>query len=183
VSEELLIAVDERDRPVGPRSRASCHRGQGLLHRALSVYLFDRDLRLLLQRRSIHKPLWPSYWANSCCSHPRWGEVTADAAHRRIGEELGLSVSVEHVFSFQYHARFEEQGAEHEFCHVFAGIAQQPAQPDPREVQDCAFVEPARLDEELEAHPDVYAPWLHMAWRALRTHHWQRIEELQVGSA
>ncbi len=182
VSEEPLIAVDDRDRPLGPRSRASCHRGEGILHRAFSVYLFDPKRRLLIQRRSIHKPLWPGYWANSCCSHPRWGEATSDAAHRRLGEELGLRVPLQHVFSFQYHARFTEQGAEHEFCHVYAGVTERMARPNPQEVEDCFFVEPARLDGELEGRPGAYAPWLQLAWVALRRQHWQQIEELSNAS-
>ena len=180
VSEDLLIAVDDRDRPLGPHSRASCHRGEGILHRAFSVYLFDRRLRVLLQRRSIHKPLWPRYWANSCCSHPRWGEATTDAAHRRIREELGLRVQLQHVFSFQYRARFSERSAEHEFCHVFAGVTHRMAEPDPQEVEDCIFVEPVRLDKELESRRGAYAPWLHLGWRALRRDHWKRIEDLPL---
>jgi len=180
VSEDQLITVDERDQPLGPLSRASCHRGKGILHRAFSVYLFDRRGCVLLQKRSVHKPLWPRYWANSCCSHPRWGEDTAEAAHRRVGEELGISVPVQHFFAFQYHAQFSKQGAEHEFCHVFAGVAEPILEPDPLEVEDWAFVDPVRLDDELERRADAYAPWLHLAWRALRRDHWHRIAELPL---
>ena len=178
--EDLLITVDERDQPLGSLDRASCHRGKGILHRAFSVYLFDHRGSLLLQKRSAHKPLWPRYWANSCCSHPRWGEDTAEAAHRRVGEELGISVPVQHFFAFQYQAHFSEQGAELELCHVFAGVADATLKPDPLEVEDWAFVDPVRLDYELERRPDSYAPWLHLAWRGLRRDHWHRIEGLSL---
>ena len=179
-SEDLLITVHERDQPLGPLDEATCHRGEGVLHRALSVYLFDHRGCPLLQKRSNRKPLWPRYWSNSCCSHPRWGEDTAEAAHRRVGEELGISVPLQYFFAFQYQAQFSKQGAEHEFCHVFAGVAESIPEPDPLEVEDWAFVDPVRLDDELERRPDTYTPWLHLAWRVLRRDHWRRIAGLPL---
>jgi isopentenyl-diphosphate delta-isomerase len=182
MADELLIAVDEHDRAVGPRDRASCHRGDGILHRAFSVYLFDARRRLLLQRRSAHKQLWPRVWANSCCSHPRWGETTAGAAHRRIPEELGLRAEVEPLFQFAYHARCADRGSERELCHVFAGVSDGDAAPDALEVEEWRWVAPERLDAELDRDPEAYAPWLRLGWSTLRRDHWRRIDRL-CGSA
>jgi isopentenyl-diphosphate delta-isomerase len=109
-----LILVNARDEVLGPESESRCHDGEGLLHRAFSVYLFDGEDRLLLQRRSRHKRLWPHYWSNSCCSHPRWGEDTDAAAVRRVEEELGMRATLERMSSFQYHAPFGDAGAERE---------------------------------------------------------------------
>ena len=63
--DEQLIVVDERGTPLGTESKRRCHEGQGLLHQAFSVYLFDGEQRLLTQQRSSHKPLWPGFWSNS----------------------------------------------------------------------------------------------------------------------
>ena len=46
------------------------HYGDGLLHRAFSVFLFNSENKLLLQQRAAEKITFPSYWANTCCSHP-----------------------------------------------------------------------------------------------------------------
>jgi isopentenyl-diphosphate delta-isomerase len=178
LSEDLLIAVDHRGRAIKPRARTSCHSGDGVLHRAFSVYLFDERRRLLVQQRSIFKQLWPRFWANSCCSHPRWGEATVDAAHRRVEEELGIRVDLQPVFAFRYRARFGNEGSEYEHCHVFIGRSDPMPAPDPREVGTWAFVEPERLKKELEAVPEVYTPWLHIGWRILRVEHWNRVERL-----
>ncbi|HVS02847.1 MAG TPA: isopentenyl-diphosphate delta-isomerase, partial [Thermoanaerobaculia bacterium] len=87
---EELILVDEDDREVGHLSKAEAHAGEGVLHRAFSVLLFDRRGNLLLQRRAGGKQLWPGYWSNSCCSHPRRGESMEVATRRRLAEELGV---------------------------------------------------------------------------------------------
>ncbi len=178
MSEDLLITVDPRDQALEPRGKHDCHEGDGVLHRAFSVYLFDAQRRLLVQQRSEAKPLWPGHWANSCCSHPRWGEETLHAAERRVTEELGLQAALKPVFSFRYQARFGGQGSEHELCHVLIGSVHGSVNPDPEEVADFAFMEPARLDAELEESPNHYTPWLHIAWKTLRSDHWDQIEKL-----
>ena len=75
---EDLILVDPQDQVQGHLNKAACHLGEGLLHRAFSVFLFNAEGELLLQQRSEQKKLWPLYWANSCCSHPRRGETVEE---------------------------------------------------------------------------------------------------------
>ena len=67
---EAVILVDEDDNQIGQASKVAAHHGAGLLHRAFSVLLFDRNKRLLLQKRAEDKVTFPGVWANSCCSHP-----------------------------------------------------------------------------------------------------------------
>ena len=86
-SEELIL-VDAQDRPVGRSSKAAAHDGDGQLHRAFSVFLFNARGELLLQQRGREKRLWPGYWSNSCCSHPRIGESMEIATHEREIEAL-----------------------------------------------------------------------------------------------
>ena len=50
---ELCILVDENDKPIGGASKKECHYGEGALHRAFSVLLFDTNDRLLVQKASI----------------------------------------------------------------------------------------------------------------------------------
>lgn len=76
---EELILVDELDREIGVRSKSECHAGNGMLHRAFSIFVFNGADELLLQQRSAQKPLWPNYWSNTCCSHPRSGETMDEA--------------------------------------------------------------------------------------------------------
>jgi isopentenyl-diphosphate delta-isomerase type 1 len=118
---ESLILVDEADREVGHLSKAECHHGRGVLHRAFSLLIFNGDGELLLQQRAASKRLWPLYWSNSCCSHPRRAESMETAIHRRLREELGVRCPLQFLFKFQYQAQFDAAGAEQELCSVFIG--------------------------------------------------------------
>ncbi len=120
---DQLILVDASDRETGFLSKEECHQGAGRLHRAFSVFLFNRRGELLLQQRSAAKPLWPLYWSNTCCSHPRQGETVEAAARRRLAEELALSAELRFLYKFEYRAEYQQIGTEHELCWVFAGVA------------------------------------------------------------
>ena len=85
---EELILVDEQDNETGYLSKAACHDGDGVLHRAFSVFLFNDRGELLLQQRSPSKRLWGGYWSNSCCSHPRRGESIQVATRRRLRDVI-----------------------------------------------------------------------------------------------
>jgi isopentenyl-diphosphate delta-isomerase len=172
---ESLILVDESDSEVGFASKAECHRGGGLLHRAFSVFLFNSEGQLLLQQRSAAKPLWPLYWSNSCCSHPRAGERIEDAARRRIREELSLQCELEFLYKFMYHAPFGELGSEREFCHVFAGRHTGRISAHPEEIAAWRYVTPDELTAEMAADPESFTPWLKLEWPEIRQDHLARI--------
>ena len=106
---EPLILVDANDTVVGHASKQEAHDGQGILHRAFSVFLFDTQGRVLLQQRAAAKRLWPLFWSNGCCSHPRRGEETPAAAARRTQEELAVEAqSLSYLFKFEYHASYSD---------------------------------------------------------------------------
>ncbi|MFH2125498.1 MAG: NUDIX domain-containing protein [Pseudomonadota bacterium] len=90
---ELLPVVDDQDRQVGLASRSQVH-GQGLLHRAVHVLLFDLDDNLWLQRRSQAKDTYPGMWTSSASGHLDPGEDYYAAAQRELREELGLSLEL-----------------------------------------------------------------------------------------
>ncbi|MEM7500518.1 MAG: isopentenyl-diphosphate Delta-isomerase [Pseudomonadota bacterium] len=165
---ENLILVDSEDREVGAASKGECHAGQGMLHRAFSVFLFDSKQRLLLQRRSEDKPLWPLYWSNSCCSHPRQGETIQIAAARRLREELSVACPLHFVYKFKYHAHFGEVGSEHELCHVLVGRYDGPIRANANEIDATRLVALADIDAEIEAEGDRFTPWFKLEWGRVR---------------
>jgi isopentenyl-diphosphate delta-isomerase len=172
---ESLILVDDNDREIGYRSKEECHRGQGLLHRAFSVFLFNHDGELLLQQRSEQKPLWPLYWSNSCCSHPREAESVEAAAYRRVYEELNLECELQFLYKFKYQAQYGDLGAEHEFCWVYAGFLQGKIIAHPDEIADWRYVTPDELTAAIEVDGDRYSPWLKMEWATIRRDHLDNI--------
>jgi isopentenyl-diphosphate delta-isomerase len=178
-NDEPLILVNPDDDILGYDTKLACHQGLGRLHRAFSVFVFDNNLNVLLQKRSRQKPLWPGYWANSCCSHPRKGEHQSDSVSRRLKEELGVvRMDAEFVYQFRYHAQYGDLGAEHELCSVYIGHYDGPLDINPTEIDDWRFVSAEFLDKAIESEPQHYTPWLKLEWPCLRNQHWSRIENL-----
>ena len=168
---EPLILVDSDDRELGYLDKAACHDGEGRLHRAFSVFLFNGRSELLIQKRGGRKRLWPGFWSNSCCSHPRRGETMATAVRRRIEQELGIVGSamdnLQFVYKFEYQASFGPEGSEHELCSVYlARIATDPVV-NTTEIDDWAWISSSELSRHLESRPDEYTPWLQLEWMKL----------------
>ena len=176
---EALILVDEADREVGHLSKARCRDGQGVLHRAFSLLIFNRAGELLLQQRAASKRLWPGYWSNSCCSHPRRAESMETAIHRRLYEELGLRCPLQFLFKFQYQAQFESAGSEQELCSVFIGRSSDPVRTDPNEVQAWRWIGPDALHAELAANGDTFTPWFKIEWARIWQDHRAAVAALQ----
>lgn len=182
-NDEPLILVDENDNEIGHGSKGECHRGHGTLHRAFSIFLFDEQGRLLLQQRSASKPLWPLYWSNSCCSHPRRGEDMQQATHRRLREELGLDAPLEFVYKFIYQADYGDIGAEHELCHVYIGAASGDVRVHPDEIADWQWIPKQEVSRRLRETPERYTPWFTMEWKALTENWRERLEAITAGAA
>ncbi len=166
--DELLILVDEDDNQIGHLAKAACHRGEGVLHRAFSIFIFNRAGELLLQQRSGEKNLWPGFWSNSCCSHPRRGESVDDAVHRRLFQELGMRSNLHFLYKFSYHARFAEVGSERELCSVFVGSSDEGVRPNLHEIADWRWISPEALDLEIDTHPERFTPWFVLEWPRVR---------------
>jgi isopentenyl-diphosphate delta-isomerase len=168
---EELILVDEHDREIGSRSKTDCHSGSGILHRAFSIFVFNGDDELLLQKRSPGKLLWPNYWSNTCCSHPRRGETMQDAVSRRLRQELGFHCPLEFLYKFKYHAPYGAVGAEHEFCWVYYGRYDGTVDVNVNEIADWRFIGVEALERELATAPDTFTPWFKMEWVHIRANH------------
>ncbi|MGH8111735.1 MAG: isopentenyl-diphosphate Delta-isomerase [Rhodanobacteraceae bacterium] len=172
---ERLILVDADDREVGHASKADAHAGKGILHRAFSLFVFNSAGELLLQQRAPGKPLWPGYWANSCCSHPRGGEDMDTATQRRLAEELGFACALEFVYKFQYHAEYGAAGSESELCWVYVGTSDAPVRVNDTEIAAWRYVSPEALDHEITGSPERFTPWLKMEWSRLRGEYADRL--------
>ena len=168
---EELILVDADDSETGYLSKAECHDAAGRLHRAFSVFLFNADGELLLQQRAASKRLWPGYWSNACCSHPRRGESMAEATARRLHDELNIEARLEFVYKFTYQAQYEDIGAEHELCHVFLGRFDGNVRPNDHEIAAIRYVAPGGLLADMADADDKFTPWFRMEWSTLVGRH------------
>jgi isopentenyl-diphosphate delta-isomerase len=157
----LVQAVDGAGITIGTVEKLQAHVEGGVLHRAVSVMIFDADDRLLLQRRSATKYHFAGLWANTCCTHPSPTETAAEAAQRALKHELGIEPDVREVTALTYTAHDEVSGyTEREFDHVLVGTWGGDVDPCPDEVQGIDWVSGADFANWLREKPDEFVPWL-----------------------
>jgi isopentenyl-diphosphate delta-isomerase len=159
---EFVVLVDEQDNAIGTMEKQQAH-VEGVLHRAFSIFIFNSDKKLLLQKRASSKYHCGGMWTNTCCSHPRETENTIDAAHRRLQEEMGMHCELKPIFSFVYKAEFENGLTEYEFDHVFFGESNQTPTLNLEEVEDFRYVGMEELQIEINENPAHFTPWFLIA--------------------
>ena len=164
--DEQLVLVDGNDRAIGVAEKISVHRN-GDLHRAFSIFVFDSDGNLLLQQRAPNKYHSGNLWSNTCCGHPRPGESALEAAHRRLGEEMGFDCELDEALSVIYNIRIDETFFEHEFDHVFIGRFNGTPIPNAEEVCDWKWISLNELSEDIQTTPVRYTYWLKILFEEL----------------
>ena len=157
---QMVVLVDEEDNELGTEEKLKAHQDGGRLHRAISIFVFNRKGELMLQRRSKAKYHAKGLWANTCCSHPMPKESQILAAHRRLKEEMGFDCDMEEVFNFTYHADVGSGLTENEYDHIIFGSYDGDPILNPKEVSEWKWVSLKRLREDIKKDPSKYVPWL-----------------------
>ena len=164
---EQLILVDANDEPIGYLDKSACHDGPGTLHRAFSLFILNPDGELLIHQRAAAKRLWPNYWSNSCCSHPRAGESMQQAIKRRLEQELGLAAELQYLYKFEYRAQYHAIGTEHELCSVYAGVSDSEPVINTTEIRDWRWIDLPTLRTQLKQTSEQFTPWFQMEFQRI----------------
>lgn len=159
--EDHVVLLDAEGAPCGLAPRATVHSAHTPLHLAFSCHVVDAGGRVLLTRRALGKRTWPGVWTNSFCGHPRQGESFPEAIARHARDELGMRVGAprEVLPEFRYRAVDASGVVENEVCPVFVALAQSDPVPNPDEVMDLRWVEPADLAALVDLAPWTLSPW------------------------
>ena len=181
MSEEYLILVDGNDNPIGSEEKVKCHLPNGILHRAFTALLFDKNGRLVLTRRASEKMLWPGVWDGTVASHPRKSETYVTSAERRMPEELGISCRLDYLFKFEYHVPYKDVGSENEICGTMIGIIDDSTKLSliKDEIDEIKWISAHELLSELKNNPKIYCPWMLIALELLDKSEKTMIEKYQ----
>jgi isopentenyl-diphosphate delta-isomerase len=163
---EQVILVDQFDNDLGSMEKLRAHE-LGLLHRAFSVFLFDDKGNMLLQKRALGKYHSPGLWTNTCCSHPKPGELIIDAAKRRLIEEMGIVTNIEPAFNFIYKASLDQNLTEHELDYVFVGTYNGIISPNSIEVCDYLYISIDDLNHKLMTNEEEFTVWFKIAYNSV----------------
>lgn len=158
-----VILVDVNDRQIGIMEKMEAHQ-QGSLHRAFSVFIFNKKGEMLLQQRALSKYHSGGLWTNACCSHPLPEEETIAAAQRRLQQELGFEIPIEKIFDFVYKADLDNGLTEHEFDHVYVGEFEGKIDFNKQEVMNVCYKEVQGIRHSLQTHPQEYTAWFRLAF-------------------
>ena len=160
--QDLVILVNEFDEYQGTMEKLAAHRA-GALHRAFSIFILNDKDELLIHQRAEGKYHSGGLWTNACCSHPRPGESTLTAAHRRLMEEMGFDCTLEPLFHLRYRSEVANELVEHEYDHIFLGRYSGPIRPNLTEVKDYRFLPLAVLLMQMREEPQQFTRWFHLA--------------------
>ena len=156
--EEKVILVSKGDEQLGLMGKMEAHE-KGVLHRAFSVFVFNKKGELLLQQRALDKYHSPGLWTNTCCSHQRDGESNIEAGKRRLQEEMGFKCELKEMFWFVYKASFDNGLTEHELDHVMIGHYEDDPEVNLEEAAAFKWMALEDVKKDMQAKPELYTEW------------------------
>ncbi|MEZ6127341.1 MAG: NUDIX domain-containing protein [Planctomycetaceae bacterium] len=161
MAEELFDVVDEHDRVIDVQPRSEVHRRK-LRHRAVHVFLFRSDGRMLIHLRSADKEEFPSVWTSSASGHVSSGEDYADSAVRELREELGIVAPLTRL------ARFNAcPDTSLEFTELFRADSDADVVFDPIEITKVKWLLPKEIRQQISADPNQFSPAFRLLFRSL----------------
>lgn len=160
--EEQVVLLDDAGDPIGTADKATVHGTETPLHLAFSCHVSDAEGRLLVTRRALGKRTWPGVWTNSFCGHPAPGEAIEAAVARRALDELGLTLLDLRLVlpDFRYLAVDASGVVENEVCPVFTARTLDDVLPDPDEVMEFRWADPADMAAAATRAPWAFSPWV-----------------------
>ncbi len=168
MSTDYVILVDEQDNELGKMEKLQAHL-EAQLHRAISVFVFNSNKEMLLQKRASGKYHSANLWTNTCCSHPKPNENTTDAAKRRLQEEMGITCNLNYVFNFTYLAKLENGITEHEFDHVFFGFTNDIPVLNLEEASDYKYLSLEKIENQLNQNSEQFTVWFKLIFDKIKT--------------
>ena len=158
---EMFDVVNERNEVIGQKPRGEVH-AQGLLHRAVHVFVINPRGDVFLQMRSHLKDVSPLKWDSSAAGHLDVGESYAACAIREVREEVGLEIT-----STELAAQLPAgEHTDHEFVELHIARHNGPMRCLPEEVPYGEWFTPAQITSWVEARPQDFAKGFVTCWKA-----------------
>lgn len=190
---DICLLVDEKDNFIGTATKRDCHKvgpdGSVLLHRAFSVFLFNKRGDMFMQRRSSQKVTYPDYYTNACCSHPLYiddkPEDVITAARRRMNHELGIPLDQmdPELFTFLTRVHYHDPGdgvwGEHEIDHILFFQGDVKVKPNCDEISEYSFVPKNEFNAYIPTLEGPITPWFNMIRRHRLKLWWDNLHRLK----
>jgi len=96
--DEIVDLIDKDDNIIGEKLKSECHK-KGLWHRAVSIFVFNKEGKLLVQKRAPNMSC-PNLLCSSASGHLQKGDSYKEGAKRELKEELGILCKLKFVGKF-----------------------------------------------------------------------------------
>jgi isopentenyl-diphosphate Delta-isomerase len=162
----LITLVDENDSVVGSADYDVIHKN-GLLHRFVLVYIFDKNGKFFMQRRAMNKA-HGGLLAESLCAHIREGEDYLQTAKRRMREELGLpsdNIELNEVTKLQVYTK-EGDWKNNAFVKIYECIIDTVPIVNKSEVQEGFFSPLDEVRKKFITNPAAFVPGFNTTFEA-----------------
>ena len=167
MSYKNVVLVDKEDRKVGVMEKLEAHQ-KGLLHRAFSIFIFNDNDEMLLQKRALGKYHSGGLWTNTCCSHPSENESILEAGKRRLSEEMNYEADLKACFSFIYKVDLDNDLSEHELDHVLIGRSNSNPILNPEEASDYKWISIDSVISDINENDEDYTFWFKLILKDYR---------------
>lgn len=154
-----IVLVNDDDAVLGTLDKIEAHNACTPLHRGISVFLFNDENKVLLQRRALVKKTWPGFWSNSFCGHPQSDETYEQAVHRHAELELNAKlINVKYIFHYQYKA-INHSVCENEICYVYTACLQNKITVNEQEIYEIRWMDFQEFVDFQQSNLDKVTPW------------------------
>ncbi len=174
--DHTLILVDDNDNVLGYASKEECHIGDGKRHRAFAILIFNKEKKVLLQKRK-HKR-WDNFWDITCASDIRSingkHETYEEGGNSCLLAEWNFSTSLEKLFGYTYFERYDGM-CENEYCALLVGEYNGGVEYNPDVAYGYKWISLEELIEYVENNPQLYTPWAIIAIGKLKSHPFAKV--------
>lgn len=156
MSDEYLDIVNEQDVTIGKETRKKVHE-VGLWHRGVHVFLFDKDGKMLIQKRNASRASNPLRLDCSVSEHVLAGESYAEAAMRGLKEELGIeNVELKQLVKFRMNYGINDN----EISVIYEGkIDSQQIDFDKNEIEEVFYMSIDDIKEKTQNEKNFFCDW------------------------
>ena len=156
MADELLDIVNNEDIVSGQEMRSTVHQ-LGLQHRGVHVFLFTRDGKMLIQKRSADRAASPSGLDCSVSEHVKAGESYLDAALRGMKEEMGVTgIEIHPLVTFRMNYGLNDN----EISRLYKGIVEpEKVRFDPVEIAEIGYFSIDELQAMMNTEKIKFCGW------------------------
>lgn len=168
---QIILAVDNSGKFLKYISKEDGHKGDGIHHLAITVFIFNSKGELLLQKRK-HK-IFDNFWDNTASTHQLHlsdgsDESDEEATLRTLKREYRMeNVNLENLGGFNYFEKYGEY-CENEFCKLLTGIYDGEIKLNPEVGYGYRWVPKKDFLKEIKEKPEDFTPWCKVATKILK---------------